>query len=237
MMRLDSTGDSPQINPVFFEQNKFALSQLKHLSTDEHSLYKSHYHFCLNKNHLVTDLESRTSIYRLEAYLSWLFDTPHRLDPIIDLNHIQHLRGVQKITVDTPRADTTQRLIEEPKNLTSKIRDLAKKAIKNGLVDAPSMNELLLDHIISARLIVELDDPKYAERADIAKVYSAILKPVSDLDHYTISTRSGKKLAKGEDLLLTKKIEISIPESRPSDDPIEEKALEAAMIQFLNEIK
>lgn len=109
--------------------------------------------------------------------------------------------------------------------------------VKGGLVDTANLNELLLDHIISAHLTVELDDPKYAEKAEIEKVYSAILKPVSDLDHYAIRTRSGKTLAKGEKLLLTKNVEISIPESKLGDDPIEEKTLENAMVQFLNEIK
>jgi len=237
MMRLDSTGDSPQIDRVFFEKNKFALSQLKLLTIDGHSLYKSHYHFCLNQTHLVTDLENKIPISRLEAYLYWLFNSPYSLNPIPDLDHIQNLRNVKKITVSTPRSDPNQNLIEEPKNLASEIRILANRVVKGGLVDTANLNELLLDHIISAHLTVELDDPKYAEKAEIEKVYSAILKPVSDLDHYAIRTRSGKTLAKGEKLLLTKNVEISIPESKLGDDPIEEKTLENAMVQFLNEIK
>lgn len=237
MMRLDSTGDSPQIDHVFFEQSKFALSQLKLLSIEGRSLYKSHYHFCLNKTHLVTDLDKKIPISRLEAYLYWLLNNPYSLNPIPDLDHIQNLRDVKKITVNTPRADPNQNLIEKPKSITSEIRNLANRVVQGGLVDAANMNELLLDHIISAHLTIELDDPKYAERAEIEKVYSAILKPVSDLDHYTIHTRSGKTLVKGEKLFLTKNVEIAIPEPKPSDDPIEEKALEKAMAQFLNEIK
>lgn len=87
--------------------------------------------------------------------------------------------------------------------------------------------------MISAKLLIEFNKPQKQDNTAVRKAYSALLKPVSDLDNFVITTRDKKQMINGKDLLLSKICEIDTSDS----GMLNEVNISQEMTKFILEIE
>jgi len=98
--------------------------------------------------------------------------------------------------------------------------------------ESANMDDIEIDQIMSAKLILQLKKPKSMTDEEYQKKYSAMLKPVSDLENVSFQNKDGKKI-NSKKILKEKSISIDVTES----GFLSENQMILEMEKFLDELK
>lgn len=240
MLRI-APGDNVQhINETLFKQVNFSISDLLNTKLETSAIYKNHYYFLLSNRFVVTNLPGRTTITRLQTYLNWLLNELIELNPVIELKEEYNLKSVRSFTIQDP-ANENNRNINSTVNdnagtsIVSKVKNLtglAEDYLKGLLVNTEGLDDIDFSQLVSAKLLIQIKQPTKQSPDEIKKAFSAILKPVSDLDNISFKTRSGTSVT-GSELQKTKQVEVDTTDT----GKLNEKTLFQQMELFIKELE
>lgn len=110
------------------------------------------------------------------------------------------------------------------------IQNIAKSALAILLKEQATLEDIVLDEIISAELLIKFKKPKRMTDDEYKKKLGAVLKPVADLDNVSFRSKKTGKMVMGKDVLYTKLVSIETT----SSGHIVEQQLIQEMAKFLD---
>lgn len=233
ILRIDPKGQFQDINEDLLGMDKFAISELTKEDNKPSTICKSHYHFAILKNKLVTDLPKQTNIDRLEKYINWLIKETFIISPCVCEKQINSLKNIESVIISSPINNINNSFLSTTPPITRGLRSLASKAIKNMFQEAKDIEDLDLSSIFAAKLHIDISSPPDTAPDEIKRAFSALLKPVSDLDHYHIKTKDNDIIA-GDKILKCKNINIEFQKNSLST--VNESTLQKEMRLYLEEL-
>ncbi|MGG4603148.1 hypothetical protein ACLPHZ_20645, partial [Alcaligenaceae bacterium Me47] len=121
----------------------------------------------------------------------------------------------------------------ETKRSVFDIASYAMEKVKNMLTETEALSDHELSQMISAKLVIEFARPKKSDSEALKKAYAALLKPVADLENFSVRTRDDRVVAKGQDILRVKAVKIDLTElGRPNEQTVKQE-----MEKFLLELE
>lgn len=130
---------------------------------------------------------------------------------------LNHFRNATKISVVSKFKDIT---------------GLAIDRIKELFADAEDLDDVDFSQLVSAKLLIQIKQPTKNSPEDVKRAFSAILKPVSDLDNISFKTRSGTTVT-GSQLQKTKQVDVDTTDS----GTLNEQTLFQQMELFIKELE
>lgn len=235
VLRIMPSDDVPNIPDELFNQEKIEINKLDAIPTKNSNIYKEHYYFMLNNKYLVTNLSGNKPISRFQTYLNYLLDKERgsklfEFTPIIKPAPDVKLSDLKEIKI----SDTPIQTVENnsrSNDFIQKIKSLGKEAIKTLLCDTQDFNEIELEHIVSAELLIKFAKPKKKNEEDVKRSLGALLKPISETGNVVLKPKKGPSI-KGCDLLWLKSVEIETTDT----NKISEQQLFQEMEKVLNEL-
>ena len=240
MLRI-APGDNVQhIDETLFQKANFSISDLLNAKLNTSAIYKDHYYFLLSDRFVVTNLSSRTTITRLQTYLNWFLGELLELNPIIELKEEYDLSNVRSLVIQDPENKNTTNIDSTAKDNTnstvvSKFKDITHFAIehvKELFADAEDLDEIDFSQLVSAKLLIQIKKPTKNSPEDVKKAFSAMLKPVSDLDNISFKTRNGTSVT-GNQLQKIKQVEVDTTDT----GKLNEQTLFQQMELFIKELE
>ncbi|KAA6208113.1 hypothetical protein [Avibacterium paragallinarum] len=240
MLRIAPGNNVQHINEELFERANFSIRDLLNARLDTSAIYKNHYYFLLSNRFVVTNLPARTTITRLQTYLNWLLDELIELNPIIEIKEKYDLSNVKSFVIQDPGNDNNTNIDETAADnynlsVVSKFKDitgLAIDRIKELFADAEDLDDVDFSQLVSAKLLIQIKQPTKNSPEDVKRAFSAILKPVSDLDNISFKTRSGTTVT-GSQLQKTKQVDVDTTDS----GTLNEQTLFQQMELFIKELE
>lgn len=240
MLRI-APGDNVQhIDETLFQKANFSISDLLNAKLNTSAIYKDHYYFLLSDRFVVTNLSSRTTITRLQTYLNWFLGELLELNPIIELKEEYDLSNVRSLVIQDPENKNTTNIDSTAKDnanstVVSKFKDITHFAIehvKELFADAEDLDEIDFSQLVSAKLLIQIKKPTKNSPEDVKKAFSAMLKPVSDLDNISFKTRNGTSVT-GNQLQKIKQVEVDTTDT----GKLNEQTLFQQMELFIKELE
>ncbi len=240
MLRIAPGNNVQHVSEVLMGKNLFSLDELDEDELNQAAaIYKSHYYFALTDQFLVTNLPGNRTIRQLQTYLNWLLDTLYELTPVIDTVQIESLRDVKNITFrDTAISPWTSQEKEASNSISERkinIHHIAVDMLRSILAtqtDVKYLDEIELEQMISAKLVIQFKRQRKTNPEEIQKAYGALLKPIADLEDIAITDKNGKVLMSGKSINKTKTVKID----RTTTGKLNEQTISQEMRTFLLEL-
>ena len=154
------------------------------------------YHILVTDDYIVTDLNKEYSITRLEKYINYLLlGTTYDFVPCVMSNVIK-LSDIKNIVFKNPAIPREDLKIDL--DLKDKIREFVKQLFPT----MDTLDEVMNDNIISAKMMVSFNRPGDMLEEDYENKLAYVLKPVSDPDLVSIGMVKGREI-KGSNILFT----------------------------------
>ena len=188
MLRIAPGNNVQHVSEVLMGKNLFSLDELDEDELNRAAaIYKSHYYFALTDQFLVTNLPGNRTIRQLQTYLNWLLGTLYELTPMIDTVQVDSLRDIKNITFQdsaispwtTKETDTGSSIGEKRINIGHIAADYL-RSILASQTDVKYLDEIELEQMISAKLIIQFKRQRKNSSEEIQKAYGALLKPIAD---------------------------------------------------------
>ena len=234
ILRLEVDSKSPLISSELFKKKNFRLNELS-LESKKTNIYKGHYYFCFNNKKLVTNLPGNTNIFGLQTYINWFLSsatTPYELSPLIKSVKDTKLSDIQEVVFE----DNSIMLSSNNKSITAtediqenKLIDIDVNLVKRLLNDTPNLTEEELRSVISARLLLTFNKPKKMSDEQYQSKFSAMLKPVSNLESIHYVTRNKERITADKILETTSRLI-----EKTQNGFLDEEQLRQAMLIYLN---
>lgn len=240
MLRIAPGNNVQHVSEVLMGKNLFSLDELDEDELNRAAaIYKSHYYFALTDQFLVTNLPGNRTIRQLQTYLNWLLGTLYELTPMIDTVQVGSLRDIKNITFQdsaispwtTKETDTGSSIGEKRINIGHIAADYL-RSILASQTDVKYLDEIELEQMISAKLIIQFKRQRKNSPEEIQKAYGALLKPIADLDDIAITDKNGKVLMNGKSIQKTKTVKID----RTTTGKPNEQTISQEMRTFLLEL-
>ena len=225
MLRIAPGNNVQHVSEVLMGKNLFSLDELDEDELNRAAaIYKSHYYFALTDQFLVTNLPGNRTIRQLQTYLNWLLDS---------------LRDIKNITFQdsaispwtTKETDTGSSIGEKRIDIGHIAADYL-RSILASQTDVKYLDEIELEQMISAKLIIQFKRQRKNSSEEIQKAYGALLKPIADLDDIAITDKNGKVLMNGNSIQKTKTVTID----RTTTGKPNEQTISQEMRTFLLEL-
>lgn len=234
MLRIVPTKEVRNIPDDLFSHTTIQMQEINNKEVKTGLTCKEHYFFALNNSHLVTNLPSGKTIKSLQTYLNWLTGAENEgvfydINPKVSSEKIK-LSRLRRIVISD--SNTKRKNIQKTGEASNKVIKLAKEMIDKLFDAVPDMNRIIDKNILSARLILCFSRPKDMTEEDYEKELSAYMKPISDVDNIEL-TSNKKETIKGQDILLTKTVEIDLLD----EGSLNEKTVLHEMVRFLFALK
>jgi hypothetical protein len=240
MLRIAPGNNVQHVSEVLMGKNLFSLDELDEDELNRAAaIYKSHYYFALTDQFLVTNLPGNRTIRQLQTYLNWLLGTLYELTPMIDTVQVDSLRDIKNITFQdsaispwtTKETDTGSSIGEKRIDIGHIAADYL-RSILASQTDVKYLDEIELEQMISAKLIIQFKRQRKNSSEEIQKAYGALLKPIADLDDIAITDKNGKVLMNGKSIQKTKTVKID----RTTTGKPNEQTISQEMRTFLLEL-
>lgn len=240
MLRIAPGNNVQHVSEVLMGKNLFSLDELDEDELNRAAaIYKSHYYFALTDQFLVTNLPGNRTIRQLQTYLNWLLGTLYELTPMIDIVQVGSLRDIKNITFQdsaiypwtTKETDTGSSIGEKMISIHHIAADWL-RSILASQTDVKYLDEIELEQMISAKLIIQFKRQRKNSSEEIQKAYGALLKPIADLDDIAITDKNGKVLMNGKSIQKTKTVKID----RTTTGKPNEQTISQEMRTFLLEL-
>jgi hypothetical protein len=234
MLRIMESSETPSIPDNLFDETKFVISELDKLEIGNSKIYKDHYYFLLNNNYIITNLSGGYTITRFQTYINWLLEN-ERGDNLFEFTPLIVVRD--DITVSELRnikiTDPISKHPQTPNEVgAKKIFDLSKDLIFNLFKDVKSFQDIALEKVISAELLIKFTKSKDISKEEYQRILGAYMKPIGDIENVTFVPKNGKPI-KSSEILRVKSVNIDLTESNKLSEP----QLLQEMEKYLNEIK
>lgn len=240
MLRIAPGNNVQHVSEVLMGKNLFSLDELDEDEINRAAaIYKSHYYFALTDRFLVTNLPGNRKIRQLQTYLNWLLGTLYELTPMIDTVQVDSLRDIKNITFQdsaiypwtSQEKGTGSSIGEKMINIRHIAADWL-RSILASQTDVKYLDEIELEQMISAKLIIQFKRQRKNSPEEIQKAYGALLKPIADLDDIAITDKNGKVLMNGKSIQKTKTVKID----RTTTGKPNEQTISQEMRTFLLEL-
>jgi hypothetical protein len=235
MLRIELGNNVQHIASELFKKKSFTINDLNQSTVGGEAIFKYSYYFLISEDFLITNLAGNITIKRLETYLNWFLDKSYQLIPKVDSKEINNLSEIKDIIIQDIPANDKHSTDNRSQNSVSTIQ-IEKQLIpwlKSLFSEKKNVSDILLEQIVSVKLLVQFRKPKKTDPKELQKIYGALLKPVSDLENYTFHTRNGKEFKKGKAILRTKDVNIETTDSGFLD----ENQLLQEMAMFIRDLK
>lgn len=232
-------GDNVQhISKTLFSRETFTLKDLEETTLSAEAVYKRHFHFMVSSNHLVTNMPGNITIKGLQTYINWYLEELYEVNPKIQASKLSSLSEIDSIEVRDPVRKSEASTAPEGTSSTAGeftkiLKNLSKDLLEKFMKDAPDLKQEELDQMISAKLVLQFRKPKNSDPEELKRAYSALLKPVSDVDNYTIKRRNGAPICSGQDILEIKTVSVELLES----GVLNEQQLEQEMKKYILQLE
>lgn len=202
MMRLKPAKEIKALPDNFQQLSELDESELLEIQEVAGKIVCSNlYHFLIQGRYLVTDLPQIQTIAGFQRYLSkLLMSDAYTFVPYLIQKDLR-LKDIRSVTFKDSLAKVET--LESSDN-TFSLRKVASAAIKRISPQVKSLNKILEDRMLSARMVIDFECPRGMSQEDYARKLSSILAPIQDLDNVYFSLSNGMKL-QGSDLLYTHK--------------------------------
>ena len=232
MVRANLGNEVKSITEDLFREKTFPLSKLQaKMVTGAASIYDFSYYFAVFGDVLITNLPRPHTISSTQTYINWLLnDSRYEITPLISRKQATSLSKIDSLTFDD---DFLRKNVITEGSASVLLKTGIIERLKGLFVDASSIEEIDLDQLISAKLVVKFKKSKVNQLVEIQSAYGALLKPISDLDNVTVRTRDNTTLVKGSQLQLSQPVKIGLLEN----GLLEEPSLFQAMEKFYQSIK
>ncbi len=231
MMRLAIGSAGKQVSKELLKKDSFNLEDISvgdMENSGTEAQYQGHYYFCMTNEYLVTSLPINKTIAGLQAYLNWYLKKLYEITPLIDTQVVSKLSEVTSIEFQDGRLFEGSLHKEEKRTVLS----VATEYVKGLFQDAQTVNDTILSKHISATLKISVKKPRASEADEVQQTFGALIKPIADLDNVIIHTKDNGKIAKGDQILLKKIVQVEQLEGGLLNEP----ELRQAMELFLQEI-
>lgn len=240
MLRIAPGNNVQHVSEILMGKNLFSLDELDEDELNRTAaIYKSHYYFALTNKFLVTNLPGNRTIQQLQTYLNWLLGTLYELTPMIDTVQVGSLQDIRNITFQdsaiSPWANEDKNTGDSIGKKMINIHNIAAEwlhSILKNQTDVKYLDEIALEQMISAKLIIKFKRQQKNSSEEIQKAYGALLKPIADLDDIAITDRNGKVIMNGKSIHKTKTIKID----RTTTGKPNEQTISQEMRAFLLEL-
>lgn len=235
MMRIAPGADDTHIDETLMKKKSFSVGEMKRFSTNDKAIYKNHYYICFNDKFLVTTLPKTTNITRVETYLNWLMKSyQYTLVPVVIPTPDICLAEVNSITIK-PQVATKENLKEKKPQVESKwlaLNGLIREKLPELLFgDTKSLPDIEWENVISAEIVLKIQNKKIKNDDNFQKIFGTILKPVSEIDNIVLKNKNGDSI-KGSQIVKTKNVNIELTENKFIIEP----KLHQEMARFLDEL-
>lgn len=232
ILRIFYAEDTTKIPDDYLNHEQIQLSELEQVDPTLKMMFKESYYFYMNDSFLVTNLQGNITVKRFQTYINWLLEN-QRNETLYEF--APKTRQIQDTRLlDIKNIEVKDSVIYHEKNINNtdnRLISVGNDILKSLLGDVESFKEIKDQQIISAKLFIKFNRPKKMKKEAYEKIMSAYLKPISDTEDVTFITKKGVKLT-GNDVLLTKDVEVEMTESKV----IVEEQLLQAMEAFLKEL-
>lgn len=239
MMRIIPANGTQNIPDDFFKQEMIEVNELDSIKSDSANICKDHYYFMFNDSYLVTNLPYPKTIQRFQTYINWLLEkerdkkyfefTPVvKSSPDIKLSDLKEVKVTDFMHINENKSLNNQK----SKAVVETLKNISNEILKFIITDTAQLNQIDLEQIVSAQLLIKFAKPKKADEEKYKKTLGALLKPISDTEGIVFTPKKGPKIS-GKDLLYGKVVEIDLTES----NKISEQQLYQEMEIILNELK
>jgi len=230
ILRIIPKGHDEHIEAALFEKRTFSLDEIKGTEVTGASLYRKHIFIGTDGLHIVTNLPRNNTIQGVETYINWLLGTYiFEFYPVIERSPDMKLSDVKSITFSGSQDIASE---TAGKSYSFFSVESIKKLKECLLNDSANMEDIEIEQIMSAKLILQLKKPKDMTEEEYQRKYSALLKPVSDLENVSFENKNGDRI-KADKIAKEKKISIEVTER----GFLSERQLNIEMERFLNELK
>ncbi len=234
MLRIALGNNVQHVNSGLFSKPNFTIAELNSTAVDAEAIYKNHYYFSLTNDFLITNLPGNITITRLQTYLNWLLKDLYEISPMISEDVVKDLSELKNIVIKDPSINPTNESNDSTTKKSSfNLGSAALAFVREALIDTQKLTDIELQQMISAKLVIEFNKSKKSDSEALKKAYSALLKPVADLDNYELLTRKNKKILKGQKIVKSKEIDIETTES----GHLNEAQLAQEMSRFIVELQ
>lgn len=235
IIRLMPKKDAPGIPDEMFGESRIPLSELDNIENDTNLsiICKDYYYFFMNDKYIVTNLRQNINITRFQTYLNWLIEE-ERGDIIFDINPMVtippsvNLKDIKSIKFQDPIYTGTG---ENESIQQKRVGSVAIDKMKELFNDTKDFKQLVDLNIVSAEILVKFTKPKEVSKEIYEQAMAAYLKPISETDNVTLSTKNHGTI-KSTEIIKIKKVEIEVTET----NKIVEEQLYQEMERFLKEI-
>ncbi|MDR3706618.1 MAG: hypothetical protein P4L28_12025 [Paludibacteraceae bacterium] len=238
VLRICLAEGIPNIPEIYLQKEKITMTELDPTNSESSIYYKDHYYFSLNNNFLVTNLQSNITISRLQTYINWLLQNERgeklfEFSPMMVPLSQTKLSELKNIIVKDSTVHPDAKLEQnEEESTVKKLLSVSKSLLSELLNDTANFEEISENHIISAKLLIQFTKPRKMKKEDYEKIMSAYMKPISDTNDVSFTTKKGDKI-KGTDILKTKSVEIELTKS----GMFSENQVFQEMEKFLHELR
>lgn len=237
MLRIASVDDTPNITDDILNKEKVDIETLESIKSDSKVIYKSHYYFAVNNEHLVVSLPSNRPISAYQTYINEYLkdvreDILYEFTPLLTKSEKVRFDDVKSIKIgskDYPICGNSHLETDTSPFWVKKVKNVARNVLKELMEESKDLKQILDEEIVSAELVLKISKKKNKAKEN-EKALSAFLKPVSDTDGIELITKNGKVAA--DNILKTKSVSIELTESKH----ISEAQLFQEMEKFLNEL-
>ncbi|MEN8266459.1 hypothetical protein [Acinetobacter baumannii] len=238
MLRVALGNNVQHVNRTLFSKQNFTINELNTNAVDAEAIYKHHFYFAVGNGFLVTNLGGTFTITRLQTYLNWLLNEMYEVNPLVSNDILPDLSQIKNITVHDSVLGKSPSSREMTKQKSSfNLGAIARDLIFDSISDTKGLTRHELDQMISAKLVIEFRKPKKDDSDEVKKAFSALLKPISDLDNFEFQTRNKRKLVKGKDVLRIKEVIIDTTESQQLSEQHLAQEMATFILELANERK
>lgn len=237
MLRIFPGSEDLKIPDSLFSNDKIVLSTLDSGEVEEKIVYKDHYYFLLDNSYLITNLQRNITISRFQTYINWLLRSVrsqkiYEFTPMIEIQEEIKMSDIKSIKVVDPISEVEKDQVSRTSDFMTNLKKLTGSSLSFLFKDIETIDEIKLEDIVAADLILKFSKPKEMSEDSYQKSFGAYMKPISETDHIHVITKKGTKLS-GKDILKTKKVDVELLDS----GKISEKSLMMQMELFLRDLK
>lgn len=232
LMRIAPTKEVPTIPDELFQGKTIQISETYTEDNTASVTVLSTFYFLVTKDFIISTLP-HSQIKRLQTYLNWWLsfggeEKNYKFAPMIKFPEDYKLSDMKELALGEQYVipHSTQAI-----HTGCKVIDVAAEYIREHISNVPSVDELIKNNILNARLVISFSRPRKMTQEDFKAQLSSYIKPIADAEDVKIKLKHGKVI-KGKDVLNTKTVSVQ----RLDNARISEPDLFDELKEFMREL-
>ena len=194
MMRLKPAKEVKTLPDDFqalTELNESELQEVKEIIGK--TVCSTLYHFMIKGEYLITDLPGNHDISSFQNYISkFLINDTFTFIPYVMRDDVK-LRDIKTVTFKDSLLKDKEKHNEENNNRFS-LKTIVKDGLQKICGSKPNLDGIIEDELVSARMTIKFERPKYMTVDDYASKLGILLAPINELQNVVFTLNNGSKL-------------------------------------------